>query len=203
MAKVITSKNQRGGITAETVNIGQRSGGSDPVQERRHRWRWISVAAAIATIIGVIVSVITFGVEYFSHSEGTEVGDEERQNFNVTSINQRGGITAGQVNLNAPQGRTLDEGNKNFLLQEIGKRPNAKISVVASLGDGEGAAFAQEIIEFLRSEGHMVDGLILAVSVPPIYGQSIDPSEEQIKIRIGHRKSSTGVKTGNSDEAAR
>jgi hypothetical protein len=69
--------------------------------------------------------------------------------FNVTSIGQSGGITAGIVNV-GPQPRRLDEGLKTQLAQLLPNKTR-EVKIQAILGDSEAIVFATQIKNYLNS----------------------------------------------------
>jgi len=80
--------------------------------------------------------------------------------FNVTSNNQQGGITAGQINFGALQ-RVITEQDKIVFKENIKKYVKDKtkqITVLAVMGDGEAINLEMEIVAFLKSEGLNVMG---------------------------------------------
>ena len=113
--------------------------------------------------------------------------DDDKITYIVTSNNQSGGITAGQVNV-ARQPRRVDERLRSELLRIIAERRDAPISVTAVLGDGEALGFAREIKGFLEDEGYKVDGVNQAVYSGPVVGQSINPEPDRLDIRIGNQQ---------------
>ena len=104
--------------------------------------------------------------------------------FRVTSVNQHGGITAGQVNVGRPP-RALDAGNRAQLKQTL--RKETKVVVTAVMGDGEALQFAHEIKAFLESEGYEVEGVNQAVYTAPVMGQSVVDHDDRFEIIIGNR----------------
>ena len=183
MAKHVKSVNQSGGTTAETVNIDNAGNIGVTKPEGRGWWRWLFRLAAIAAIIGTII----VAMDYFNEESASMSPDNDQNIFNVSSLNQSGGITAGQVNI-GPQPRHVDDGAKRQLLDLIAARPGASISVTAVLGDGEAYGFAQEIKDFLVAEGHDVDGINQAVFNGRLVGQDVNPEPDRIDIRIGHQQ---------------
>ncbi len=113
--------------------------------------------------------------------------NDKKTVFNITSHNQMGGITAGQVNI-GQQPRVLTDQLKSQLLGIIADRPGAPISVTAVLGDGEALQFAQQIKAFLEGEGHQVNGVDQAVFTAPKMGQSINLEPDKMDIIIGTRE---------------
>lgn len=106
---------------------------------------------------------------------------KSRLSISVTSHNQRGGITAGVVNLGS-QPRNLDKRLQDQLLQLLPGK-DKDVSVTSVMGDGEAFRFATQIKDFLVGRGYTVAGVNRAVFRVPVEGQSIDPDTR--KIRIG------------------
>lgn len=104
--------------------------------------------------------------------------------FHITSHNQQGGITAGQVFISGGQ-RRLTSGDGVQLLQVLAKEVPVEIS--AALGDGEAYAYAAEIKDFLLGNGYKVEGVNQAVWAPPITGANVIIGETPRKIQIGSK----------------
>lgn len=104
--------------------------------------------------------------------------------FNVTSHNQRGGITAAVVNV-GPQPRTLDPKLQNQLKQLLPDKTR-QVTVTCVMGDGEAFVFATQTKEFLTRQGYDVKGVNQAVFLTPVIGQSFDP--DTLTITIGTRQ---------------
>jgi hypothetical protein len=102
----------------------------------------------------------------------------------VSSQNQSGGITAGTVNIyGQKQQRHLDQQGTSF--------PNsAKVSVAAVIGDGEAFAYAQEITDWMRSNGWTnVTGVNQAIFSGPVFGQGISHKPDgSFDIQIGNQR---------------
>ena len=113
------------------------------------------------------------------------MGKDKKPIFNVTSSHQSGGITAGQVNI-GPQPRKIDDNVRHQLRELVKARPGAPISVTAVMGDGEAYGFAEQIKNFLESEGLTVDGINQAVYSGRIVGQEVNPDQNKLDIRVGH-----------------
>lgn len=106
------------------------------------------------------------------------------QVFNVTSVNQRGGITAGVVTFK-PQPRTLGDRQRNQLRQLLPDSTKT-VTIISTMGDGEALQYAQEIKKFLENEGFNVKGVDQSVSGTPMIGQAFDP--DTLTLRIGTRE---------------
>jgi hypothetical protein len=72
--------------------------------------------------------------------------------FNVTSVGQQGGITAGIVNI-GPQPRKIDEALRAQLAQLLPDKSRA-VTVQSLLGDAEALSFATEIKDYLATRGY-------------------------------------------------
>ena len=66
--------------------------------------------------------------------------------FNVTSNNQAGGITAGQINISAPA-RHINDGTRSVILEKVPHGKPVWIFTV-STSDSETTALAQEIYDY-------------------------------------------------------
>ena len=86
------------------------------------------------------------------------MSDDDNPTYNVTSLNQRGGITAGRVSIGT-QPRVLTEELKQSALKVIADHPGKRFSVAAPKGDGEAITLAAKLTDFLRAEGHKIDGI--------------------------------------------
>lgn len=103
---------------------------------------------------------------------------------NVTSHNQSGGITANQVNIGSVP-RNLDINIKRQLLSFLNSK-DEKIDINSVLGDAESFQFANQINDFLKSQGFKkVDGVSQSVFTKPVVGQFIDRNSSRVKILIG------------------
>ena len=106
--------------------------------------------------------------------------------INVTSNNQSGGITANQVNIGSVP-RNLDENFKRQLLEALTIK-SEKIDIASVMGDSESFRFANQINDFLKSQGYInVEGVSQAVYSKPVIGQFIDRDKIGVKITIGSK----------------
>ena len=102
--------------------------------------------------------------------------------FNVTSNNQQGGITAGQVNIGTPQ-RHLTEGLK----QQLENFRDKKIGITTVMGDAEAIQFGYEIKDYLEQNGYDFTSIAQGVFSGPIKGQSIrEEKDGNITLIIGN-----------------
>ena len=118
--------------------------------------------------------------------------DDNRNLFLVTSYDQSGGITAGQVNI-GQQFRQLNDRSKGQLRDVITAHPDTAIRVDAVMGDGEAFGLAEQVKAFLLAEGHEVDGVDQVVYGSPVIGQSIVFENDLWVIRIGHTQQSQAL----------
>lgn len=103
--------------------------------------------------------------------------------FNVSSVGQQGGITAGIVNV-GPQPRKFDGNIKAQLAQQLAQHlpdKSRKVTVKSPMGDSEADSFAIQITDYLVAQGYTVESLVVVFKgVPP--PQSIDPATYTIII---------------------
>ena len=112
---------------------------------------------------------------------------EDNKNIFITSHNQMGGVTAHTVNF-GPQARQMNSQLGDQLKQHI---PNsATIRVVAVLGDGEAFGFANQVLQWLKSNGYSkAEGVDQAVYTQPVMGQNINKkSDSEFELVIGTRQ---------------
>ena len=107
------------------------------------------------------------------------------QVFNVNSLFQNGGITAGIVNVGKPD-RHLDERLKKQLNANL--KSHDEIVVTAVMGSVEAFEFASEIVGYLKENGHNVVGVNQAIYSKPVRGQILnrnDTNPNKVEIIIG------------------
>lgn len=109
---------------------------------------------------------------------------KEGDHFHITSHNQAGGITAGQVFIGGGQ-RTLLEGDAALLLNTLPKA--IPVEVTAALGDGEAFTYAQQMKDFLEANGYKVNGVNQAVWSRPVTGVNVITGETPRKIQVGSK----------------
>lgn len=103
---------------------------------------------------------------------------------NVTSNNQSGGITANQVNIGSIP-RNLDVNTERQLLSFLNSK-NERIDINSVMGDAESFQFANQINDFLKSQGFTkVDGVSQSVFTKPVVGQFMNRDSSGVKILIG------------------
>ena len=106
------------------------------------------------------------------------------QVVNVTSNNQNGGITANQVNIGSMP-RTLDINTERQLLSFLNSK-NERIDINSVMGDAESFQFANQINDFLKSQGFTkVDGVSQSVFSKPVVGQFMNRDSAGVQILIG------------------
>jgi hypothetical protein len=103
---------------------------------------------------------------------------------NVTSHNQSGGITANQVNIGLIP-RVLDINIQRQLLSFLNSK-DEKIEINSVMGDAESFQFANQINNFLKSQGFKkIDGVSQSIFNKPVVGQFMDRDSFGVKILIG------------------
>jgi hypothetical protein len=112
------------------------------------------------------------------------MSNNSQNSFNVNSYFQKGGITAGQVNI-GKQERHFTEQTKQALIPHLPDKKDV-IDLTVVMGDQEAFQFASEIKQFLENENYNVNGVNQAIFSKPVKGQIIEPRKEGgIKIIIG------------------
>ncbi len=177
MAIRIESHNQKGGLTANKVNLNSQKllKGTNKNSKNAGPWnnpwfKYVLIPLIVAIIAGLIIWSVTM-----------EKGKKDEQNVYVTSYDQKGGITANQVNI-GNQPRTLTPELKTQLDQLLQVNKNKEIRITAVLGDGEAFQFANQIKAYLESKGWKVSGVDQAVYSNPVMGQTINPEATEIII---------------------
>ncbi len=112
---------------------------------------------------------------------------KEEKNIFVTSHNQMGGVTAHTVNFGT-QARQMNDQLGGQILTMIPK--TASVRVVAVLGDGEAFGFANQILQWLKSNGYSnSEGVDQAVYSNPVMGQNLNKkSDTEYELIIGTRQ---------------
>jgi len=113
--------------------------------------------------------------------------EDEEKKYSVTSYNQMGGITAGSVNF-GPQARQMNDQLGSHLKELI--PTDAQVRVISLLGDGEAFGFANQVLQWLKSNGYdNVNGVDQAVYSQPVMGQNINKkSDTDYELIIGTRQ---------------
>ena len=104
--------------------------------------------------------------------------------FNVMSVGQQGGITAGVVNV-GPQPRNIDDRVRRQLAELLPDKSRT-VTITSVLGDGEAYSFATQIKDYLASQGYGINGVNQAVFTGVVPAQAFDP--DALKITIGSRQ---------------
>lgn len=104
--------------------------------------------------------------------------------FNVKSVGQQGGITAGVVNV-GPQPRKIDDGVRRQLAELLPDKSRA-VTIASVFGDGEAYSFATQIKDYLVSQGYEINGVDQAAFTGVVPPQAFDP--DALKITIGSRQ---------------
>lgn len=110
---------------------------------------------------------------------------EDNKNIFITSHNQMGGVTAQTVNF-GPQQRQMNSDIETQLKENIST--SAGIEVITVMGDGEAFQFANQITQWLKSNGYKnVNGVTQSVFQSPQNGQKlIKESDNDFKLIIGN-----------------
>jgi hypothetical protein len=177
----VTSDGQRGGITAGVVNVGMPPGG-----RKRKKAKMITIVVAIIGVLAGLATVAEY-LDWKPWKKASMSDDEKKSIYNVTSKNQSGGITAGQVTVGHPP-RQMDEVNRRGLRDHI--PAGAKVDVTAVLGDGEALRLAQQIAQFLLAEGYSTSGgASQAIYTQAVTGVSVQPnSDGSWSVVVGSRE---------------
>jgi hypothetical protein len=111
--------------------------------------------------------------------------EDEKKNINVTSHNQSGGINAYKVNIGVQQ-RQLNQDARNQLMDLLNGKSDQTITVTAVMGDGEAFSYANQIKDFLSSNGFQIKGVDQAVYSKPVMGQIFNP--DKLELIIGTKQ---------------
>lgn len=132
---------------------------------------YLSVALFLVGCLLLIVLIVATILSSMKKKDGTpkrpkppaiKTGDI---NAPVGSIGQSGGTTIQKIV--APQHRSFQGHDLAELRQFLVQFAGTAVKVVCGLGDGEAAAFAQEIKTLLVGAGWQVSGVDQAVKMPP------------------------------------
>ncbi|MEX0598885.1 MAG: hypothetical protein WD512_20545 [Candidatus Paceibacterota bacterium] len=85
-----------------------------------------------------------------------ENDENNRPIFNITSNNQQGGITAGQINIGQTP-RQLTDSDKikfNEIFDKYIKDKSKQINVIAIIGNSESDYLMRQIEAYMKSEGY-------------------------------------------------
>lgn len=104
--------------------------------------------------------------------------------FNVTSNNQQGGITAGQVNIGTPT-RHL-EGEYKVELDKALPTDKEKGIIISHVNDSEAKLFAYEVKNYLEKNGYRVLDIRTIQAGDPIKGWGFGQEENRnMRLFIG------------------
>ena len=113
-----------------------------------------------------------------------------RENVNVTSFSQSGGITANTVNLK-PVPRVFNENYARELDKVLPSDKSKKIQLEVIGNDAEALNFVMQIKNFLIKEGYTNvsdEPDICLMPVSPIEKQEVAEKDTEFIIRIGHNE---------------
>lgn len=129
---------------------------------------WVTtIIAIILTFIGGFMSGI-----YVYNNENGMINSPN----SVQSINQQGGITTGNLNIESPK-REINQEFINELNKYLPKSKDKKITITSILGDAESFQLAKDLKKYLESQGWNVDGINQALYIEPIVGIEVDTNE--------------------------
>lgn len=115
--------------------------------------------------------------------------------FNVSSTNQKGGITAGVVNVGSTK-RTLNLAKKQYLLDELKSLTPRNMIISSLMGDMESISLAEEFKLLFLEMGWTIVGVNQVVSMRPIIGIELRFKENTAEIeRIALALMKVGFKT--------
>ncbi len=106
--------------------------------------------------------------------------DDKKIVFNVSSKDQRDGITAGIVNISSND-RHLDDHAKEQLAK---LSQDENIIVIAIMGDPEAFQLANEVLSYLKESGFNANGVDHVMYAEPIVGQLINKRQDNGKMEI-------------------
>jgi len=115
-------------------------------------WSGFKKLAYFIFLMAAIVTIFEYVDIYPGGEEITE------QTIKVTSYDQKGGITANQVNIGVKQQRHFDDNHKSRMSYMLNDFKDNKIELHYQNGDKEALIFASEIKSFLESESWEVYG---------------------------------------------
>jgi len=142
MNNKVTSNDQKGGITAGTVNFNEEPSKKEDKGLWRNPWfKYAIIPLAVLIIGGLII--------YFL----TNNNMSEQNFFDVTSNNQQGGITAGQVNI-GKQDRELTLQLREQLEKVLPNDTSKPILISPTDQDAETLRFSDKIKDWLVSLGY-------------------------------------------------
>ncbi|EKD25449.1 MAG: hypothetical protein ACD_80C00054G0002 [uncultured bacterium (gcode 4)] len=117
----------------------------------------LSILGILIGIIGVLVSPKDNLISHFSGNNIINTQTNMGDTFNVSSNNQQGGITAGQINIGNNQRHLSDEDIKS-LIESISAQ-NPTLIKITSNSNMESYQYAKDVQQFLVSKGYNVEGV--------------------------------------------
>ena len=128
-------------------------------------------------IIPIFVSIIAGLILWFLPK-----GNKDENNIHVTSYNQKGGITANQVNIEGKQQRHINDDLQLQLREMLKDFRENEIQMSYQVSDNEAFVFASEIKSFLENESWTVKGLHSAqyFSAEPREGIHVSPPKNGV-----------------------
>ena len=110
---------------------------------------------------------------------------DEKNIFNVSSKNQQGGVTAGQINIGKFQ-RQLGSHEKKAIKEFLEKNNPSSVSLTSTMNDNESYSYAQEIKTYLDEINFPVKEIAQATWVEPVPPLHVgDPINGNIAITVG------------------
>lgn len=111
--------------------------------------------------------------------------DDKGSTFNVSSTDQKGGITAGQVNFSPRQRKLGSEGGRT-LLAELERRDVRVLDIRTVAGNEEANTLAREIQGFLVENGIKVESFSMGMYARSPVGHGIvEGKDGKVEIVIG------------------
>lgn len=101
--------------------------------------------------------------KHFPHLWGELAADKAKQNINITTHNQSGGVNIGQLNMRRPDRHLTDE-LRRYLLANVSKTIPFAMAV-SNTTDAESLQFAGEIGQFFLDSGYPVQQGIMGLMV--------------------------------------
>jgi hypothetical protein len=209
----VRSENQRGGITAHTVNITT----AEQAVERRKPWKVLAIAVAtsVSLAAGVVAVLSYFGVNpprLESRPPPALVNGPRQNPAKPTVLAQSRTIAASpttkELTKMAESPKTINvtsynqSGGITANTVNIGQQPRVltpvleqetlgviqgykKVDVICIWGDQDGFRLATEIADFLRAKGIEVNGVNQAMFTRPVIGLHAEPAGDTLKLIIG------------------
>lgn len=131
-------------------------------------------------ILGIATLLVAIWAGYYTYKsyELSKENQELKEQINVISYGQQGGITAGNINIGQIQRHLTEDDAKE--LELMLKNINAKGVIIRSVGDqGEPYNYAYEIKVYLEKRGWQVEGVI-----PSVYNSAYKGPMNGVSINI-------------------